>query len=102
MVKVISANRLTDGTVVYLGPDGHWVEALGAALTFVDDAATQTGLAVARTDEKRNLIVEPFGVDVSLAAEGLKAQTLRNAIRANGPTIPYRSSVPPAGSTERS
>ena len=89
MPKVISANRLADGIVVYVGRDGSWSERLSQAKIFASKAEAEAGLLVAQNDAKRNLVVEPVVVEVAEDAGGLRAVTLREAIRARGPTIDF-------------
>jgi hypothetical protein len=89
MPKVISANRLADGIVVYAGRDGSWFERLSQAKIFASKAEAEAGLLVAQNDAKRNLVVEPVVVEVAEDASGLRAVTLREAIRARGPTIDF-------------
>jgi hypothetical protein len=98
MPKIVSANRLADGVVVYLGRDAQWVESLNHARAFDDEGSARAGLTKAHEDSIRNLVVEPFLVEVELDARGLRPVTLRNAIRAGGPTIDYapRASAPAA------
>ena len=90
MPKMITANDLATGAVLYLGADGTWVTNVDQAAPFVDDAAAEEGLAVGRRDVSRNLIVDPFVTEKG--GEGAPRMTLRDAIRANGPTIGYRPS----------
>ena len=89
MPKVICANRLADGIVVYAGPDGSWAERLSQAKIFASEAEAEAGLLAAQNDAKRNLVVEPVVVEVAEDASGLRAVTLREAIRARGPTIDF-------------
>lgn len=89
MPKVICANRLADGIVVYAGRDGSWSERLNHAKIFASKAEAEAGLLIAQDDAKRNLIVEPVVVEVTEDASGLRAVTLREAIRAQGPTIDF-------------
>ena len=89
MPKVISANRLADEIVVYAGRDGSWSERLSQARIFASKAEAEAGLLVAQNDAKRNLVVEPVVVEVAEDAGGLRAVTLREAIRARGPTIDF-------------
>ncbi len=96
MPQVISANRLTDGVVVYLDPRGIWVERLAAAAIFASDPDCQAGLAKAAEAVTANLIVDPLAVDVSDESEERRAMSLRNAIRALGPTVKYKTSSPTA------
>jgi hypothetical protein len=91
MPKVISANRLTDGIVVYLGQENEWPNSLAAARIFPDEAATQAGLETAKATVKKNLILDPVVVEISGEGTDLRAKSLRDSIRANGPTIDFAS-----------
>jgi hypothetical protein len=87
MPKVISANRLADGIVVYAGHGGAWFERLNAARIFTSKKEADAGLSLAEDDVSRNFIVEPCIVDVTQDPGGLRPSTLRESIRAQGPTI---------------
>ncbi|MGH6841628.1 MAG: DUF2849 domain-containing protein [Methylocella sp.] len=89
MPSVICANRLADGIVAYVGRDGAWVTRLSQAKIFAGKAEAEAGLLVAQDDAKRNLVVEPVLVEVTEDAGALRAVTLREAIRARGPTIDF-------------
>jgi uncharacterized protein DUF2849 len=89
MPNVISANRLADGIVVYAGRGGSWFERLSQAKIFASKAEAEAGLLVAQNDAKRNLVVEPVVVEVAEDTSGLRPVTLREAIRARGPTIDF-------------
>jgi hypothetical protein len=89
MPNVISANRLADGIVVYAGRNGFWVERLNNANIFADKAEAEASLLLAQNDAKRNLVVDPCLVEVTEDASGLRAVTLRETIRAQGPTIDF-------------
>jgi Protein of unknown function (DUF2849) len=89
MAKVVSANRLADGIVVYAGRDGSWSEHLSQAKIFASKAEAEAGLLIAQNDAKRNLVIEPVVVEVTEDASGLRAVTLREIIRARGPTIDF-------------
>jgi hypothetical protein len=89
MPKVISANRLADGIVVYAGRTCAWTGRLGQAKIFTSKAEAEEGLLNAQNDVKCNLVVEPFLVEVIEDANGLRAVTLRDSIRARGPTIDF-------------
>ena len=43
MSKVISANMLAKGNVVFLGVNGTWVESIAEAIVFADAAAAVFG-----------------------------------------------------------
>ena len=89
MTNVVSANRLSDGTVVYVGPDGGWVDSLAAAVLLEDTDAIETALVTARADEARNLVVETLVVPVASDGASRRPASLRDRIRAAGPTVHY-------------
>ncbi|MGQ0446124.1 MAG: DUF2849 domain-containing protein [Beijerinckiaceae bacterium] len=89
MLKVICANRLADGIVVYAGRDGAWVTRLSQAQIFAGKAEAEAGFLAAQDDARRNLVVEPVLVEVTEDVGELRAVTLREKIRARGPTIDY-------------
>jgi hypothetical protein len=92
--KVITANRLVDGIVVYASRDDAWAERLAQAKVFASKADADEGLLLALEDAKRNLVVEPAVVEVIEDASGLRPATLRESIRAKGPTIDFRRRAP--------
>ncbi len=89
MPKLVSANRLADGIVVYAAAGGAWVEQLSLAQIFASKEEAEARLLLAQEDAKRNLIVEPVLVDVAQEASGFRPLTLRETIRAQGPTIDF-------------
>ncbi|HLH11948.1 MAG TPA: DUF2849 domain-containing protein [Methylovirgula sp.] len=89
MLQVVSANRLVDGRVVYLDAQGNWVEKIEAAATFAGEAECAQGLEKARAAVAANLVIDPFAVAVIETENGRQAVSLRDAIRAKGPTIHY-------------
>jgi len=89
MLKIITANRLTDGIVVYLVSEGVWTADISQAKGLVSDEELESALKIAKADEKRNLILDPFAVEVEAVDNGLEPLSRRNSIRAKGPTIDY-------------
>ena len=89
MLHVISANRLYDGAVVYVGREAPWTCRLDNARVFTDKAELETGLQSAQSDAKNSLVVEPCSVEVTQEAGVLQAVSLRERIRAQGPTIDF-------------
>lgn len=87
MPHVISANRLTDGAVVYRTAAGGWTPEIGAAARL--EADDDDALARARADEAVNLVVDVVRVETRADTSGLHAVTLRERIRATGPTVAY-------------
>ena len=87
--SVISANRLADGVVVFFAPANAWVEHLAAAHPYADKAETEAALKLARQDEAANLVVDVYDFAVKVEPGRITPVTLRDSIRAAGPTIAY-------------
>jgi hypothetical protein len=81
--KVVTANRLHDGVVVYRGTD-EWTEDLDVAWVVEGDAALAL-LDVTLGEERE--VVGPYLMDVDDAAAPSGRAELRERIRAAGPTI---------------
>ena len=89
MSKVVTANALAVGNVVFLGTNETWVTDLDAAVIYPDAMSAEAGMTLARRDAAASIIVEPFIADTGLGADGRPAMTMRDSIRAHGPTIRY-------------
>ncbi len=86
MPQVVSANRLSDGIVVFLATDGRWVEGLRDAALF-DATSIEQGLAKATADVKGNVVIEVVAFDVVEEGGRRRPAHIRDAIRAAGPTV---------------
>ena len=82
-MKVLTANRLTDGAVVYRATDGGWTHAFEAAELLPPEAADA---ALAEAQGQPRLLVGPYLVEVD-AGEVERRERLRETIRAQGPTV---------------
>lgn len=87
-LQAITANRLRDGEVVFLGPGAAWVETLDAATLFDDPASAEAALGAAKAQAER----ERFGVDIYAfdvrIEDGARVPVkMRERIRALGPTV---------------
>lgn len=100
-MHVISANRLADGIVVYMGREGAWSERLSQAKVFTAKAEAELALLSAQGDGKRNVIVEPSLVEVRDDPGGVRPVSLRESIRALGPTIDFLPRSAPALQREK-
>lgn len=85
-MKVITANRLLDGDVVWLGENGAWVERITLAKTFDGEGAVANGLAQGAAAEKNQEVVGVYEMDVTVEDGVLIPVRLREKIRAAGPT----------------
>jgi hypothetical protein len=86
MPDVITANRLTDGVVVFQTVEAAWSEDFNRAAVLADPQATGEALGLARKDEARNLVVDAYAVPVEERNGHFAPKALREAIRAAGPT----------------
>lgn len=84
-VEIVTANRLSDGRVVFLAADG-WTRDIAAALVPADKEALDAALARAAADAAANLVVEPYAIAVRRDGATLVPERLRERIRVGGPT----------------
>jgi len=85
-LQVASANRLTDGVVVYLDDAGQWTDRLDRAALARDKRAAEILLERAKAEAAS--VVDPFLVAVSEDDDGTLAPlSLREKIRATGLTF---------------
>lgn len=84
---VITANRLRDGKIVWLGTGANWVETIAQAHIFAG-ASAEAGLAQAAADEARQYVVGAYAADVAESAGGPVPHGMKERIRAGGPSIP--------------
>lgn len=82
-MKIVTANRLSDGRVIYAGSSGEPVDALEAAGQFEDDAAD---LALSRAAGDPATFVNPYLVEVT-AGRPSGRDRFKEQIRAQGPTV---------------
>lgn len=87
MPQVLTANRLIDGEVVYLGREGGWVERLAEARVLGAPAEGETALNWGQEAERNQEVVHAYLFDVVAHGEGLKPVKMREIIRAAGPTV---------------
>jgi hypothetical protein len=87
MTDIVTANRLIDGVVLFRDSNGGWVEDFARVAVYANADATKAALALAKEDELRDLIVEPYAVVVELRNGHYAPKALRELIRATGPTI---------------
>lgn len=94
MPQMVLASRLTDGRVVFFGPGNGWVDTIAAGSVAADADEAARLLAAAKADEARNVVVDPYLVDISETNGQRRPVVWREAIRAEGPTV--RTDLPPA------
>jgi len=86
--RVMTANCLLDGVVVYRTADGRWTPHLDQAHVVTAQAAQDALLATCRDDEAACLVVGLDVIEVEAdPATGPRPISQRETIRATGPTI---------------
>jgi hypothetical protein len=83
---LITANRVTDGVVIFRTKDGAWSEKLGDAWFTENDAEADTMLQAAQGSARHDGVVEPYLVEADVRDGHAVPKRMREAIRADGPT----------------
>lgn len=86
-MQILTANRLDDGAVVYLAPDGQWREAPGQALIVSGPDAAKAAEAAGLQAEAARLVVGSYLMDVVADAGAPRPKSMRERIRAAGPSV---------------
>jgi predicted NAD/FAD-binding protein len=83
---VVTANRLSDGAVVYRTGDGSWTTQLDQAAIATAAPAASELLSAANSDGL--IVVGAYAAPVDRQADGaVRPANLREFIRLNGPTV---------------
>jgi hypothetical protein len=88
--RVITANRIRDGVAVYLrrtDAERSWTESIAEASAVGDAESLASLTELASVDAGRAIVIEPYAIDVVVGGTGNEAVTLREKIRAIGPTV---------------
>ena len=89
MPSIVTANRIGDGAVVYLAPQGRWTVDIKEAEVAADKTALAALQAVADKAAADQLVVSVYAMEVGLKADHPAPLSMREKIRAQrGPTIP--------------
>jgi len=82
--NVVTANRLKDGIVVYLAPDGSWVEDIAHAVRAETEPETQVLEEQGKQAEKARLVVAVYAMPVAVKDDGeVDPLSVRERIRAS-------------------
>lgn len=84
-MKILTANRLSDGEVVWYA-HGRWVETIAGAEIAKDKTAEAALEAAAARGLAENLVVDVAVIDVEIVDGVIHPLRLRERIRAAGPT----------------
>ena len=94
--RVVTANRLRDGVIVYFNSDSGWTADIReATVASGEDAETLT--AAAEKDAKANLVVGVYAIEITGDHQPL---TARERIRADGPSIRYGDDAVPVNNSD--
>ncbi len=85
--SVLTANRLSDGAAVFIDFEGAWSESIAEALVANSPDEVRALEDRGAHDAARNLVVEPYLIDVEEVAGRIEPVRYRERVRAGGPTI---------------
>jgi hypothetical protein len=85
---VVSAATTDEGAPVYLSKDGSWTRDLQAADPV--DAETSERLVRERSEQDQRAVCDPYAFKVGVEGRKIDPLTVREAIRAEGPTTRLR------------
>ena len=85
---VVTANRLSDGAVVYLQSDGSFGEDVHGSQT-ADEDQTENLMEKAGDAVASQEIVAPYVIDVEVNGGSVTPTRYREKVRAGGPTTPF-------------
>lgn len=80
--QMITANRLSDGTVVYFTADQGWSESFADGAIWTDKESADGALNASEEAVKARLVVAPYLFDVALTEGGPEPTSARERIRA--------------------
>jgi sulfite reductase (NADPH) hemoprotein beta-component len=86
-LSILTANRLGDGTVVFLDFEGAWNENIAEALVAHSPDEVRALEDRGAYDAARNLVVEPYLVEIREAAGRFEPIRYRERVRAAGPSM---------------
>ncbi len=86
-LQIITANRLSDGLVVYLAEGECWVDSISEAKVLSDDKELESHFAFANNAEQALVVVGPYEIEVAQGDDnGIRPVRYRERIRAYGPS----------------
>jgi hypothetical protein len=80
--NVVTANRLVDGIVVYLAPDGSWTEDIARARFALTEDETSALEAQANQAVKDRIVVAMYPMPVEIKDGAVDPLSVREKIRA--------------------
>lgn len=86
MPKIVTANHLAAGDVVFLAENG-WTPLVDRAVVAEDEATLAEIEARAQAAEAANIVVAPYTVDVRREGSRIVPLHYREVMRTKGPTV---------------
>ena len=86
MAKIITANHLVGGDVVFLAEDG-WTPNVDRAVVACDEATLDALEARATAAAAADIVVEPYAVEVRREGSRVIPLHYREAMRTRGPSV---------------
>jgi len=86
-LKVVTANLLRGGNVVFLAADGRWSAQIDAARVAESEEAAEALEAAARASEEATEVVGPYLIEVGRGEDGLRPVRYREWLRTQGPSV---------------
>jgi len=84
-IKVLTANRLSDGAVVYLHEGGEWSPDLAGAMVVTD--AEQEARELRAAGDADRLIIGAYPMVIEQNTNAVQPTSQREHIRHHGPTV---------------
>lgn len=81
-IQVITANRLLDGTVVYLTAADDWSERLTDGAVWRGKEEAEAALQASEAHVARRYVVAPYLIEVAETPDGIAALSAKERIRA--------------------
>lgn len=94
--RVVTANRLRDGAIVYFNRDSGWSEAIRDATVAAGDEIDAL-VALAERDVSNNVVVGAYTIEIAGDHQPLSA---RERIRAHGPSIRFGDDAVPVNNSD--
>lgn len=85
--RILTANRLRDGAVVFLAADGTWRTGLDDVRLARDAGAAAALEAIGARDAAARIVVAPYLIDVVETDGRVVPSRCRERIRAFGPSV---------------
>ncbi|MCX5495915.1 DUF2849 domain-containing protein [Kaistia dalseonensis] len=86
--KLITANNLGDGLVVFLTRDGGWTTDIAQARV-IGPSEIDAALVYAKAQHDARIVIEPYEIETTVEDGVPVPVRLRERIRAAGPTVAY-------------